>query len=172
MFKVSQAVLMSRQELRTSDPKMKLQCLIMEGSSSTTEPFADLSLSLSPQCIHQTMNSALPRVCQGHSFRLHPHPQGPFPPPSFFLPLPHPCFAGLVYIAASPPWGLYTLPHPGRDQNLILEKWATWEQYTSVLFPTRGWLRNLQNPLQNGNAEPLVQKLLRISRWHQLSVKA
>lgn len=78
MFKVSQAVLMSRQELRTSDPKMKLQCLIMEGSSSTTEPFADLSLSLSlsPQCIHQTMNSALPRA---HRSTSHQHLCSLFP---------------------------------------------------------------------------------------------
>ena len=45
MFKVSQAVLMSRQVLRTSDPRMKLQCLIMEGRSSRIEPFAGLSLS-------------------------------------------------------------------------------------------------------------------------------
>ena len=50
-------VLMSRQELRTSDPKMKLQCLIMEGSSSRIEPFADLlslslSLSLSLTTVH------------------------------------------------------------------------------------------------------------------------
>ena len=44
-------VLMSRQELRTSDPKMKLQCLIMEGSSSRIEPFADL-LSLSLTTVH------------------------------------------------------------------------------------------------------------------------
>lgn len=148
-------VLMSRQELRTSDPKTKLQCLIMEGSSSRIEPFADLlSLSLSPQCIHQTVNSPLPRAHRSTSHQHlcslfpearaspthtrsckqtshsslkatlapHPHPQGPFPPPSFFLPLPHPCSAGLVYIAASPPWGLHTLPNPGRDQNLILEK--------------------------------------------------
>lgn len=44
---------MSRQELRTSDPKTKLQCLIMEGSSSRIEPFADLlSLSLSLTTVH------------------------------------------------------------------------------------------------------------------------
>ena len=46
-------VLMSRQELRTSDPKMKLQCLIMEGSSSRIEPFADL-VGIDP---HKKVNS-------------------------------------------------------------------------------------------------------------------
>lgn len=68
MFKVSQAVLMSRQELRTSDPKMKLQCLIMEGSSSTTEPFADLlSLSLSH---HSASIRPWTQPCQGHTGAL------------------------------------------------------------------------------------------------------
>ena len=184
-------VLMSRQELRTSDPKMKLQCLIMEGSSSRIEPFADLlSLSLSH---HSASIRPWTQPCQGHTGalpisisvafsqkpKLRPPthvpasthltlllrlPLSPPPPPRLCWTCLHSCFSSL---------GTTYRPHPGPDQNLILEKWATWEQYTSVLFTTRGWLlRNLQNPLQNGNAEPLVQKLLRISRWHQPSVKA
>lgn len=40
MFKVSQVVLMTSQELRTIDPKMKLQFLIMEVSFSRIQPFA------------------------------------------------------------------------------------------------------------------------------------
>lgn len=200
MFKVSQVVLMSRQQLRTSDPKMKLQCLIMEEVPLGLSPLL-ISLSLSPQCIHpdhelqpcQIFRStsisisvafsqkpesfSRPRTfCKqtSHSsFKAtlapHPHPQGTIPPPSFFVPpSPHPCSAGLVYIAASPPRTIYPA-HRLKDQKSNPEKWATWEQYTSVCSP----LKQLQQLAETTQVtqSPCFQKLLKFQRWHQLGVK-
>lgn len=103
------------------------------------------------------------------SFKANLPPPGNVSSSSFF-----PYSAGLLYISASPPTAL-SAPLLSSRARTQIQSWQIScrdQGLLSALFTSQDWLHKLQGTVQNENAEVFVQNILRISGWHQWSIKS